>query len=516
MNRQYIGARYVPKFFELNDGQWDSSYSYEALTIVQHGNDWFTSKVRVPIGVDITNTTYWALTGNYNGAIAGLDERVSELEKIHIDFVNVLDYGFDNTGTDDNSELVQDLPDGVWFFPAGLYLFSEKLVINKVRCIGYGATLKLTESSGTFIETYADSGNVILNSSNFFEGFIIDCDYKANIAIEHKSGRVCKFADLAIKNFNGTGIKCGAQIISNVHINQVYEHSVDIPSGTIGIDDKGDCMVTNCTIVDCEKGIKCGPGSSYVNVYTWLSQDYTYNGSIAYVIPENCDCQFNGCTVDTIQTGFDMTGSYTQIGVNGLCWMFNQNVVTDEQVSTPDSCLFKREAGNSSNRINCTNLSGVLRNYHLKMFSDNLVLTANVANSYAYAKVENICASGTSNLTNILNNLYHQTIDNQFTTGSGVTIEYNSTSYHGDMLDGTLVLKGDGNAWNGKQVTITGGLRNAERIPVYFSDNGYNFAGIGIMTISAAGTGTITADGSFTNMYCIIPIHLVMKLNSLI
>ena len=78
--RQYIGARYVPKFSDVNEGVWDNSYTYEPLTIVKHGNDYYTSKKEVPTGIAITNTEYWVLTGNYNGAISRLDEEISSLE----------------------------------------------------------------------------------------------------------------------------------------------------------------------------------------------------------------------------------------------------------------------------------------------------------------------------------------------------------------------------------------------------------------------------------------------------
>ena len=78
--RQYIGARYVPRFSDVNDGNWSSSYSYEPLIIVKYGNDYYTSKQAVPTGIQITDTDYWVKTGDYNGAIANLDTRVSGLE----------------------------------------------------------------------------------------------------------------------------------------------------------------------------------------------------------------------------------------------------------------------------------------------------------------------------------------------------------------------------------------------------------------------------------------------------
>ena len=77
MERQYIGARYVP----ILGGEWDSRKSYEALTIVQTNNSSYTSKKPVPPGIDISNTEYWVLTGNFNGQIEEYRQQVVEVEK---------------------------------------------------------------------------------------------------------------------------------------------------------------------------------------------------------------------------------------------------------------------------------------------------------------------------------------------------------------------------------------------------------------------------------------------------
>lgn len=74
--RQYIGARYVPKF----DGEWNSEKVYEPLTIVEYNNATYTSKKLVPSGITPTNTEYWAITGTLNGQITELIERVDSLE----------------------------------------------------------------------------------------------------------------------------------------------------------------------------------------------------------------------------------------------------------------------------------------------------------------------------------------------------------------------------------------------------------------------------------------------------
>lgn len=80
---QYIGARYVPLFAEPIE--WDNARAYEPLTIVVHQGNSYTSRQSVPIGIDILNEQYWALTGNYNAQVeayrrevAAYDERISD------------------------------------------------------------------------------------------------------------------------------------------------------------------------------------------------------------------------------------------------------------------------------------------------------------------------------------------------------------------------------------------------------------------------------------------------------
>lgn len=69
MVKQYVGARYVPKFASPLD--WAAGTSYEALTIVTFNNASYTSKIQVPptVGNPANNPKYWALTGNYNAQV---------------------------------------------------------------------------------------------------------------------------------------------------------------------------------------------------------------------------------------------------------------------------------------------------------------------------------------------------------------------------------------------------------------------------------------------------------------
>lgn len=76
INRQYVGARYVPKVM----GEWNKALQYEALSIVTYAGNSFTSKVPVPANIDISNTTYWVNTGNYNAQVEAYRQDVSRVK----------------------------------------------------------------------------------------------------------------------------------------------------------------------------------------------------------------------------------------------------------------------------------------------------------------------------------------------------------------------------------------------------------------------------------------------------
>lgn len=77
--RNYVGARYVPKF--ANPVEWQANTSYEAMVIVTYNNSSYTSKIPVPptVGNPAENPMYWALTGNYN---AQVEQYRQETEKV--------------------------------------------------------------------------------------------------------------------------------------------------------------------------------------------------------------------------------------------------------------------------------------------------------------------------------------------------------------------------------------------------------------------------------------------------
>lgn len=76
MVREYIGARYVPKFM----GTYDNTQAYEALCVVDNGlGTSYISKVPTPAGTPLTDTDYWAVYGASSGAIINLQNQIDDM-----------------------------------------------------------------------------------------------------------------------------------------------------------------------------------------------------------------------------------------------------------------------------------------------------------------------------------------------------------------------------------------------------------------------------------------------------
>lgn len=76
-NNVYIGNRYVPVF--ADPVEWNNLRTYEPLTIVTFQGTSYTSKKQVPVGIELSNTDYWVVTGNYNAYIQEVADDVQEL-----------------------------------------------------------------------------------------------------------------------------------------------------------------------------------------------------------------------------------------------------------------------------------------------------------------------------------------------------------------------------------------------------------------------------------------------------
>lgn len=99
INRQYVGARYVPKIM----GEWNKALQYEALSVVTYMGNSFTSKISVPANVEINNTDYWVNTGNYNAQVEEYRKETLEVKEL-ANNTNTDLQTFKNNQTNTNNE----------------------------------------------------------------------------------------------------------------------------------------------------------------------------------------------------------------------------------------------------------------------------------------------------------------------------------------------------------------------------------------------------------------------------
>lgn len=97
--RNYVGARYVPKF--ADPVEWQANTSYEAMVIVTYNNSSYTSKVPVPptVGNPAENSKYWALTGNYNAQVEEYRKETADAQEHARDGICANDEGNNTTAS---------------------------------------------------------------------------------------------------------------------------------------------------------------------------------------------------------------------------------------------------------------------------------------------------------------------------------------------------------------------------------------------------------------------------------
>lgn len=153
-NNVYIGNRYVPIF--ADPVEWNNLREYEPLTIVTYQGTAYTSKKTVPVGIELSNTEYWVVTGNYNAQVeayrqqvaalqSDVDDIAAEIEEIHRTgrkFVLIADsYGM-NTNPSWTSLFVEDV--------AGTIADSKS-------SIGFTTTSAANGTFATSLQRVADS-----------------------------------------------------------------------------------------------------------------------------------------------------------------------------------------------------------------------------------------------------------------------------------------------------------------------------------------------------------------------
>lgn len=173
----YKGLRYVPVF--ADPIEWNSANSYEALTIVTHEGDSYTSKMAVPVGVDILNDKFWVKTFDFNAQleqarneVKNLTNKVAELTSTIDDRTasNVKTFGAVGDGVTNDSQAFQDFVNaGGGYVPTGTYKLENQVTIaNDCTIHGEGTItgrgFLCTNVSSDILFTGISFSNILYNA----------------------------------------------------------------------------------------------------------------------------------------------------------------------------------------------------------------------------------------------------------------------------------------------------------------------------------------------------------------
>lgn len=317
INRQYVGARYVPKIM----GEWNKALQYEALSVVTYMGNSFTSKVPVPSNVEITDGKYWVNTGNYNAQVEAYRKETLEAKQL-ANTTNADLQAFKKNQTDTNDE------------------FNNKIdlttsALNELKNVVFDgdtpSVITVAKSGGRF--------HTINEAITFAKGYcsrnnrvtILICDgvYNESIVLTKNPGIDLIGIGMPEIVSDAAYPNGAANIYGNTYIEGIFFHSTSESAYAFHLDGSTDTSYgTTVTVVNCKftsehepaLGCGCTRGCNYTfkNCEFYGSDGiYVHNEASANVAKQYFNaigCKINGskhavAVDDAAQLNFGATGS---------------------------------------------------------------------------------------------------------------------------------------------------------------------------------------------------------------
>lgn len=356
---KYTGLRYVPKFM----GQWDNTQAYEPLMIVQYQGNSYTSKTYVPIGVLITNETYWAITGNYNAQVEQYRQEVvalannvaknenditdifTELDIINADVdklnkfflqkpVNIVNAGADPTGIEDASPIINNLlQTSDVYIPEGQFKLNSSIITNGHSIIGSGP------------DSVLNFGNVVVgifSNASISETHVYIGDFKINaINITQATMQIIHSAFYHLENIVITDVNNCYGIISEpsyatsraLTVNNVKILGYGSNSTGFMFNNKShDSRLTNVEIMGFHTGIYTNSYLILLNVHIWYGPYGSRTITLADFNTSIGISAFYHLTATNLY--IDSFSKYIKLRNTGLWMSINNLVILDDEAFT--------------------------------------------------------------------------------------------------------------------------------------------------------------------------------------
>lgn len=308
MVKQYVGARYVPKF--ASPIEWAADTSYEALTIVSFNNASYTSKIQVPptVGNPANNPKYWALTGNYN---AQVEQYRQETENY-------------NAQVEDYRQSVIDLKNSLKTKPIVNALYLDNVINNNV--IDADA---LNNAISTYGRIYIPKGHYTVNGTINVNYGELDGDYAT--PIEANRGKVQKLHEECntILDFSTANVDVSINVLygklSNI---VVYRNDYaqddnrelirqgnlqDVFKTLYNNNNNGTCVKLHTYSAICDRVLAYGAGKSgfECGTYVYLSNCHAMMCYYGYEV-DSADSQYENLRAQHVHIGL-LAGGWLNI-----------------------------------------------------------------------------------------------------------------------------------------------------------------------------------------------------------
>ena len=338
---QYIGARYVPKFYENSDGteEWRAGVEYEPLTIVTWNGNSYTSKKPIPstVGSPSDNPSYWVATGIFNQQIADLTNRVNALgDEIKKYYVTPEMFGAAGDGSTNDTAAMQEAVDtGYVVLLTGRYLIDTVNVNKETYILGEGGEIipTLTGTSPAPTKTaFNCTANVIIDSVKFTGSTSHTGDLVRYPVVNANLTETLTVKNCYFENFGGEYVNQPGTPIWDfyaVYIKAVDVDVVRIENNTFSGNANDEIIIasphtkaTRTEVFVHNNTFKNSNGGATVNTFanlvdirgnSWV--DYHYNGSAVNALSD--DLYFIGntterCTFENIIDSNETTYLHTE------------------------------------------------------------------------------------------------------------------------------------------------------------------------------------------------------------
>lgn len=326
MVRQYIGARYVPRF----TGLYDPTTAYEALDVVDNGNGTsYIAKIPTPPNTPLTNTAYWFLYGSTSGAIINLQDQINDINTA-LDGLTTKTYIIHSTGdtTDRSNEIITALTDYdcILFDGGDFYIASNVVVPNKKKLMGIGANSRIIANNTGYLFTIGDF--VEIESLDFYGGnevVPITIGYHNCVQVTN-TGKKCKITNCNFIGFDGIAINCeanGDSVSGSLNIVNCFfrTNGVGVDLGQYG----EYALINNCTFIYNNYGTRANGGNN-----RFTACNFGYNTQAAIVdgsgISNSAHGQFIGCSFNHNDNGLKICNTINGEDVIGCLFYANTGV----------------------------------------------------------------------------------------------------------------------------------------------------------------------------------------------